>query len=189
MDLPLGVIAEALTRAHAEAIAYSGSNYPRNAKGLMRWMVTVGELRKELAMNGEFSAWRIEDTVGRPLLIHKHRNISLAVAAGNKYVGVEDEMPNFARPKGPTTQSALEQSSLISLSDHVIPTLKASWFLLYYSTADEVRCEVSLGVGTGEDEMQGLVSDWRERNIVSIEGFEHDPGFVDGGEDVLFDIS
>ncbi|WP_417287143.1 hypothetical protein [Corynebacterium variabile] len=142
---------EAASRAHA--------THPRTAKGLNRWIETVGTARQHLIEDGE---WRISDPDNRPILEHTGKSSrTLSFASGDKYTGKAASSPNVARRKGPTTEEFFGQIEIPFLG-LAAPEPEENWLFLYCRAPGEVRMEVSRPTFFNA----GIVGGWHTRIIL-----------------------
>lgn len=188
LDIPIDVVRNAIKNANRAAMAKSSSVYPRTAKGLVRWLETVGNLRGGLT-DYNHDVWSLSDPNNRPILINNRRSIELGVVGGNASTGSNDPSakPQVSRSKGPETQQAVssnKQLALFTVSTELSQTLQ-TWFLLYHVGPNGIKCELSLPEGMEN----GFFTGWLTRVLIDIEDFEMDTQYEEGGEDVDFRIS
>ena len=103
-------------------------------------------------------------------------------------------MPTTKRRKGPSTADAVHANAQLYLFAEFAPTTReetdtehATWVLLFYRDAEEIRAELSLPDLIGDD---GHINGWRERIILGAQPLDADvlPATPDFGPDPIIDI-
>ena len=164
----LDLSSEAIRVAVAEgeqARASCSVNDPSIAPGFFAWARTTRGLRDHLAPLG----WRKCDDGGLDTVLSKDGSVAIVVSTGSRETGIASGCPKTKSPKGPRTEVAvcINQMCLFVEYDSPpcqdIPRGRITWFLLVARDGDEVRCELSLPAGIGED---GRVDEWQERIIL-----------------------
>ena len=163
---------------YAECTAHD----PSSAAGYLLWGKTIRSLR-DLLVPAE---WKSATRQNYPTIEHPSGAFAISVAGSDGGTGIIDGNPTTRTEKGTVTKGAIaqNQASLWDYKPNLAPLRKRTWLLLIHVDLvnDEVRAELSLPVGTDED---NRVSWWRERIILT--GFPYEPTFVhstfDGGDD------
>lgn len=195
MGLDVSTILTALEHGERRAADASGSHYPRTGAGLVRWIETVGTLRR-LMMNKN---WVPEDEQNRPICVDPDRKFLLGVLGGTDATGdVSSEAgPKAQRRKGRATDEALsgqltlfvraeltEAPPGLGVNDQPPPGV---WLVVYHRGESGVQVEVSYPNGS-ED---GQITGWVVR--VLLPPFTPSEAVISpddvGGGDVGFDVT
>lgn len=141
------------------------ANHPRIFHGYSTWAEIVASLRDQLRTTG----WDKSDEGNYELAINLERELAIAVATGDEGTGLSYATPSNKCPKGTNTIEAINVNNQIDLFSELIPIPSVrkdpftTWILLYYIASNEIRSELSLPSGIGND---GKIRDWKERIIL-----------------------
>jgi hypothetical protein len=206
LEIPIAAIYEALELGNLRA-ADVDLFHPRGARGVTRWMGTVGGLRRNMV---DGRKWKRRDDLNRPTVERGDGKVTLSVVGCDEATGDPESVPGprAINRRGPATIAAVkDQLELISVAALLSPgddstplTIDGKpplgeWFVLYHRADDEVRVEVSKPTGIdeqGEDRKTGQFTGWLVRVI--LEPYRPDPAISDGrpkdvgGDDVDFPI-
>lgn len=195
MGLDASTIVDALDHGERQAAEASGSEYPRTGAGLVRWIETVGTLRRSMMD----SDWTAEDPQNRPICVSPDRNFSLGVLGGTEATGNADAEggPRAQRRKGRATDEALRDQTLLFLRADLnkVPVgrdLSAQppsgvWLLVYHRGESGVQVEVSYPNGSEAGQITGWVVRVLLPPFAPAEGIAS-PDDIGGG-DVGFDVT
>ncbi len=163
-DLTVSVVSSA-----AEAARWT-PNYPKTARGLMRWIGLVSAARQQLGRKG----WLCDDDDNYPTIASAAGTIAIAFSPGDTNTGTE-RAPQTP-PRGRATERVIDVNQAL-LADHFGLTRDDSsfprdarydkpqtWLLLHFEdeTSGELRLELSLPAAQNVD---GSVSTWTERIV------------------------
>lgn len=116
--------------------------------------------------------WSRRDVQNSPRLVNLDGRVSIAIHSGDEGTGLPHAVPRTRSAKGPVTKGAIQQNAIQVPLPMEVPlsfppgrplTAMTTWFLLFFATNEEIRCELSLPVSWDEDEHP---SAWRKRIIL-----------------------
>lgn len=168
--------------------------HPKTAAGTVRWLDTVGQLRRGLGTEND---WQLNDPLNSPRIVRPDRVITLMAVGGSADTGLMEGNPQANRRKGAATRDAVAagQTSIdISISTTADPEsigkAAGTWVLLYHRAKEPnmLRAELSLPSGIRDGQFTG----WFFRILLPHK--QYDPATTmlpkdAGGSDVSFDIS
>ena len=181
--------------------------HPRGAAGVTRWIGTVGELRRRMVDDRQ---WTRQDKLNRPTVERADGKVTLSVVGCDEATGDSSSVagPRAANRRGPATIAAVnDQLELISVAALVSDGTTVvsidddaplgQWFVLYHRSRDkdQVLLEVSKAAGIaeeGEGRKTGQFTGWMVRVI--LEPYQPEPEITGrrpldvGGDDVDFTI-
>lgn len=144
---------------------------PHMYAGLTFWAVAIRHLRFGLVPLG----WDTNDDGNYSLTISPDGHLAIAVATGDEFTGIHDEVPSTQSRKGPKTvavvaannrQLGLELVFPEGMEPPLLDPIKfgncATWLLLINRENDVIRRELSLPLGFAQDQK---VCGWKERII------------------------
>lgn len=141
---------------------------PTIAAPFRAWAATIRALGEALASAG----WRKHEFRNFPRIAHSVTKKAIAVVGGNEGTGRDDRHPTCRGTRGPRSIAVVEanrqrvlfpQPEFVALpkDDKEFET----WWLLVYSGGGELRAELSLPIGLGDDLR---FSDWKERILIPM---------------------
>jgi hypothetical protein len=145
-------------------------NDPPGFKGIVAWGRTVRRLRELKIPHG----WQRSNALRLAAVSNEDRSLAIAVSTGDERTGLDGAPPQTRYAKGPAWAAAVE-SNMEQLgfpgmftadepAEEEEPGLdRATWVLLFFVDAREIRCELSLPRGIGPDEK---LDGWEERIIL-----------------------
>jgi hypothetical protein len=191
----LGLFPEDLVTAvlAAEMERRSGSPLePSIAAGFRAWATGFRTLAEQLVPRG----WIKVESKGLPRVLNPDTSVGIAVLSGDVETG---RFEAGAEPKSKTPRG--EQSVFLVHSNEVqlhLPFVEhehhplppeveqITWWLLIYSDGNEnIRAELSLPVGLGQD---GRLANWEERIILDLPDFGVTPHHDEDDEEPPFDL-
>jgi hypothetical protein len=139
-----------------------------SAPGYYQWNEMVRSLREPLVAEG----WDRSNEDGLPTIINAAKQIAIAISSGNENTGLADRHPGTKYHKGPGTVDRITSNAELFLPypDYEIPVPRrrdsdkfATWTMLFRTTQEEVRSELSLPTMI---DRSGQISGWRERIVI-----------------------
>jgi len=145
---------------------------PRMFPGLTFWAVAIRHLRfGVMPLN-----WTANDDGNYSLTVSPDGSVAIAVATGDEFTGLANQVPCTRSRKGPMTATALATNNRqlgleLVFPDGMEPPLlnpgrfgdHATWFLLIHREETVIRRELSLPLGFTDDQR---VSGWKERILL-----------------------
>jgi hypothetical protein len=191
----LGLTAAPLTQAiqhgHLARCSCTANDAP-NAPGYYQWNATLRGLREGLVVHD----WSRCDDGNYATIVSPDGSIAISVASGNIDTGSPAANPCTRSSKGPNTAAAVHinaaQLELFPRSSpppvHDGNETRATWLLLFYTDAKEIRSELSLPVSI---DAEGNIMAWKERIILPAQPIDSDVSLPepDFGPDVNIEIS
>jgi hypothetical protein len=167
-----------LEDAHNEAVRYRSVDDAKNAEGLVRWIRTVGLIRRRLSRKG----WTHEDPQNLPITVVPSQEHIVITTTGDQETGNPLKTPTTQYPKGKATRNAIgddpgeDESPQLSLMDLMEDELgeemsevvvdqsqhRAVWMLMYHfdKARKQVRAELSRPASMNAGEK---IVRWQER--------------------------
>lgn len=167
LGLTQGILRDSVEKGQA-AWNSCTANDPPVLAGILGWGRTVRSLRETLAMRG----WRNSDDGNFSTVVNRPGSLAIAVATGDERTGRSSGTPRTKYPRGPATESAIEQNraqlefdlpEFRKESDSPAVAGLTTYLLLMARSANEVRCELSLPADIDKD---GWILAWAERIIL-----------------------
>ena len=159
---------------------------PSTSPGYKAWSTGFRTLAEQLVLRG----WEKTETRGLPRLLNPESRIAIALVTGDEGTGTTlvGSGPKSKAPRG--TQSVLfVRSNQVQLNlfpgsrqfmQRPSEAEQITWWLLMYSSGNgEVRAELSLPVGLGEDRR---LAEWEERIVLHLESGSLEPDSLDDDE-------
>ena len=165
LDLTQDILWEAVREGHTLTLNMT-ENDPPASRGISVWGKVTRRLREELIPQG----WIRIDQQRYSTAVHKSGRWGIAVSAGDRRTGLEDETPASSAEKG--TSMRLAVSANQAHFSHIDPAwdalsgqVGATWVLLYYIDKDTyvVRAELSLPIAISD----GHITEWSQRYILT----------------------
>lgn len=194
----LGLRVDLLTNpVHAAYQAWSNCSVfdPRMYAGLTFWAVAIRHLRFGLVP----LEWTTNDEGNYSLTISPDGSVAIAVATGDEFTGIPDEVPSTQSKKGPKTVAAVAANNRqlgleLEFPEGMEPPLLdprkfgdyATWLLLMHREENVIRRELSLPLGFADDQK---VSGWKERIILPEIGLDSLDDIKVPDDDLDFDVS
>jgi hypothetical protein len=143
---------------------------PASASGFDMWRYSTRALRDILVPKN----WHVSRQDGLERAVSPDGRLHLIVMLGDAATGIATRIPTSKYPRGPSSVAFIEGNVTQRLLHGgverisrrtIVPqaTSFETWALLHHSTEDEVRCELSLPAGIGDDDR---VHDWSERILL-----------------------
>lgn len=157
------------------------ANHPRTTPGLLGWAESVKTLRDRLIPQG----WIKREDGGLPTVVHPKGTVAIAVTTGDEGTGIESGELKSKYAKGSATAAVVEMNfTQLEFDDELLghrfinkvsgPML--TWYLVVRRLAHEIRFELSLPSGLGEN---GQVVAWNERILFAPISLEDDAVKID----------
>ena len=160
------VILRTAVMAGEAARSSSTPNDPPGFAGYIAWGQTIRALREQLAPLG----WQRNDEGNYSTVTDEHGCVAIAVATGDENTGSVTASPKTKNPKGSATTAAIDannqQLAFGFINAEPIAQQSSSrvtWILLIARSEDDVRCELSLPLATGDD---ARIDVWQKRIIL-----------------------
>lgn len=167
---------EAVNQANLQRVRLT-PNHPSIFPGLEMWGWMVGAVRDQTRPLG----WVAHERSNYPLTIHPTRNLAIAVASGDNYVGNFLGMPSSRSRKGKNTVDAVEQNCQFDMFADLLPEseelpdpgLYETWILLHHTDTvkKEIRIELSRPSGMGKG---SKIISWSERIMLGSIALDDD---------------
>ena len=164
-----GVTKEQLTEVVTQGISGRTDctrHHPASMAGIRCWGDATRALRDLFVPLG----WRSDNTDNIPSVVHRQRQIKIAVTNSNFGTGMETGHPQPICEKGDGAKRAIFQNEgqgvLIPLPDKKLNVVNAGgysfWYLCIFCAADMIRAELLCPI-IGED---GMFKDFHERIVL-----------------------
>lgn len=170
-------------------------NHPRTTPGYLRWSEMVKVLRDCLMPLG----WAKREDGGVPTIVHPKGLIAIAVITGDQGTGNESSELRSKNPKGSTAAALVEQNAVQLEFDQSVfglntaitkPGTPMTWYLVVRRIGSELRFELSLPQGIGND---GHIDNWQERLLFTPINLEPTPELVvphvENGDDIIVEVT
>jgi hypothetical protein len=164
-DLARAVVVSELERRSTSPLEPSG------AAGYKAWSVGFRALCEALIPKG----WKRTEHSGLPRLVNPEAAVAVAIVNGDDGTGSRDRNPKSRAKRGEESISLVRtnfvQLSLPFAGEHEKPRgPENTWWLLIYSDGKStLRAELSLCVGTDDEDR---LAAWKSRIILQVEGLE-----------------
>jgi hypothetical protein len=164
LGLTVEIIERVVRRADAEASMCTALD-PPIMEGMTRWARTTRFLREELIPQG----WRFDNPRNLARTIHPSGEFAIVTSTGDDLTGLLDVLPATKYLKGGATVRAVEINEQLALdfgdfdlNDGNNSREILTWLLMYHTSEDEFRVELSLPDAI----VDGRITSWAERIIL-----------------------